>query len=272
MLNNRAKSFTVLILLLTLVSNLSVQPAFSDGSVVDKTIEQQVNPGEDNKILIISQTALNNTTAKVGETFSASLAENLVSGQEILAPKGSIISGPITRVTQPKRARMYGTITVSLNQIQTPQGETISLGERPIIVEMIPPEGKRFMERVGERTPVAMAASGTSIPLNEATDLNGGVVYAISVGASAVMGAVTGFFDPDYGKTRGRTALYRAFESTPLGSVYLATTKGEKVNVSRGDTLVVTFNKETMKIVQNQAACMRQAKTDPEPVISEADK
>ncbi|MFH0703153.1 MAG: hypothetical protein V2B14_06425 [bacterium] len=191
-------------------------------------------------ISAISMTNLSSSTAKIGECFQAKIPKNLTLKSGTTIPSDSIIYGQVIKVKKSKRFSRGGSITLTANQIQTPQGQTIPLENFKSIV--VSPYVKPLKERFLERIPIAVASSGTSIPLSAATNLNGGIVYAISLGAGVVMGAVSGIFDPDYEKTRTQTAAIRAFESTPIGGIKIAASKGKEVNLKIGDCIIFKYN------------------------------
>jgi len=208
---------------------------------------------ENKKILTLSRTNLNGLTAKVGDDFSAITEEDLVMVGKIILPSQSIICGKITQIKQPARFSKNGVIIVRANQIQTPQGQVIPVEDQNVSYSIIAPHAKTYKERALQRIPITMASTGTSIPLSQATDLNGGVVYAISTGAAVLAGAVTGALYPDYGRTMIQSSAARAFNATPFGIAAFIGRKGQDAQINTGDPLILNLNKEALAKIQNIA-------------------
>ena len=208
---------------------------------------------ENKKILTLSRTNLNGRTAKVGDDFSAITEEDLVMSGKIILPSQSIICGKITQIKQPARFSKNGVIIVRANQIQTPQGQVMPVEDQNIRYSIIAPHAKTYKERALERIPITTASTGTSIPLSQATDLNGGIVYAISTGAAVLAGAVTGALNPDYGRTRAESSAARAFNATPFGIIAFMGRKGQDAQINTGDPLILNLNKESLTKIQNIA-------------------
>ena len=102
-------------------------------------------------------------------------------------------------------------------------------------------------QRFSQQVSIRVTGYGTFIPLSEATNLNGGIIYAISVGANIAAGAVTGFFTPNIGKTRLETSAKRSFEASPIGAVYGVITTGNEAALNQGDAIVLTIDNPTLK-------------------------
>ena len=214
------------------------------------------------KVLALSRTSLCDNTAKVGDDFCAKLIENVCIEKQILIPSGSIVYGKVKKVNAPKRfINRDGFILISICEIQTPQGQRISLAGNEVDGKIISPYTKSTKVRVAQQVPIRVAAYGTSIPLSSATNLNGGVIYAIATGASMAAGAVTGFLTPDYGLSRTQTSAKRALEASPVGTAYGVITKGNEAQIGCGDGIIFNFEKASIKRIQQQyVAQMHQQK------------
>ncbi|OGH96139.1 MAG: hypothetical protein A2104_10020 [Candidatus Melainabacteria bacterium GWF2_32_7] len=209
---------------------------------------------KDNAILAISRTTLTNETTKVGDPFSAAVVEDLVVGNNIIVPSGSVLTGQVTEVREPSRRPINknGLIRISINQITTPDCQVITLEGNEVLGLAISQYAKTLRRRVVERIPTLAVTNGVSIPLNEETDLNGGVVYAISTGARMVTGFATGLVVPDPGRTRIVSAFRMAAFETPIGTAYQFLGKGYPVNINCGDSIVLNFDEPTIAKIQEQ--------------------
>jgi hypothetical protein len=68
---------------------------------------------------------LNSKTSKVGDTFTATVVDNMYSeGGELVIPDGSIINGRVTEVRQAKRGGDPGTIDVVFTSLRLPNRKT----------------------------------------------------------------------------------------------------------------------------------------------------
>jgi len=212
-------------------------------------------------ILAISRTNLDTKTAKPGDIFTAKIVENMKIGDQLLVPVDSIVCGLVTEVKKPKRYPLRnGVITLCINQIETPQGQKISLQGREVKGKIISPMEQTIKRRVIGTLPPRVASYGTTIPVGEATDFSGGVVYAIGTGASVVAGAISGFAVPDIGRSRLRSSVERAIDSTPIGAVRGFVAIGQEVGIKSGDGIMLSFDRKTIEKLQTQIAaqCVEQ--------------
>ncbi|EKE02288.1 MAG: hypothetical protein ACD_20C00402G0018 [uncultured bacterium] len=230
---------------------LSAQPELKKYELTEDVVND--------KLLAISRTYLDTKTTNIGEPFSAKVVENLIVGENIVVPSGSILTGQVIEVRRPgiRPINKNGQIKVSINQLETPDGQIISLAGREINGLVISQYAKTLQRRVVERIPTLAVTNGTSIPLNEATDLNGGVVYAISTGARAVTGFMTGLIAPEPGRTRIASAFRMGAFETPIGTAYQFLTPGYDVQINSGDSIVFSFDEPTIAKIQEQYTVAR---------------
>lgn len=260
-------SILILALLLAFGFN-NIQQANAQAPNNAQAPTQQFVIPNTNQVLALSRSSLDTATAKVGDVFQARVVESLTVGNNIIIPSGSTISGLVSKVRKPSRHYINkdGRIEISINQIQTPEGLIIPLTGRAVDGIVISPYYETLGRRVKERIPINVAASGTSIPIGEAIDdLNGGVTYAISVGAGMVGGFASGLMMPDVGRTRVQSALVRTYEATPIGTVHSLFSKGLPAEINTGEGIVLNFDRETVAKIQTQYAAQALA---PAPVTT----
>jgi hypothetical protein len=247
----RKNLLMVLVLLLILLNINFSKVCFAQNGITAQPLNQEVP--RNIPILAVSRTNLNTFTTKPGDIFTAKIAENLQVCNKLLVPAGSTVCGMVTQVKKPKRYPLRnGSITLYINQIETPQGQKISLAGNEVLGKIISPLEKTIKRKVIGTLPPRAAGYGTSIPLGKATDLNSGVVYAVSTGASVAAGAISGFAVPDIGRTRLRSSFERAIDSTPIGAVRGFVAKGQNVGIRCGDGIVLNFDRKTLNKLEFQ--------------------
>jgi len=207
---------------------------------------------KNNNVLAVSRTSLNSSTSNVGDIFSAKMVESLTIGGNEIIPSGSIVSGSVSSVKRPTRLSINGKIVISINRIETPTGQMINLQGREIRGIVLYPNTPSIRKRLALRLPVNAASYGTSIPLDKATDLNGGVIYAISQGAAIVGGAITGFIVPNKDQTRFQGSMMGAYNSSPIGSVGQVIGKGKDASINTGDPVILNFDRITVAKIDSQ--------------------
>lgn len=199
-------------------------------------------------LLAISRNDLNTCTSKDGDIFSAKIVENLIIDNNTIIPQDSIIQGVVVKVKKPKRYPLRnGELVLSIKQIQLPDGKIISFNTDEVDARVVSPLTKSIDRRFYEAAPIRAAGYGTSIPLGQATSLNGGAVYAISLGASTIIGLLTGFAVPDAGRSRIRSSIERGVDSTPFGTVRGFVAIGQDVGIEVGDGIVLNIDRETIE-------------------------
>ena len=259
---------TISALILALIININVSnPAKAQNTTLNNN-QQAVIINKNQKILALLRTNLDTKTTKKGDPVSAVLMDDVIAGQKILIPKNSVLTGQVYKVFKPKRLNMDAAIVFGINQIQTPQGQIINVTGKGTKFKIQSPYAKTIKNRIALRAPVSIASSGTSIPLDAATNLNGGVIYAISTGASIVSGFATGIFTPQLGQTRMDAAFSRAFSSSPIGGLKEISSNGKDINLKCGDGIMINFSKDLLSNLYNTVYPSKGASA-PQPAISQ---
>jgi hypothetical protein len=82
---------------------------------------------EGTAIKVRTTTPLSTKTAESGASFTASLAEPLISGDTVIAPKGAIVEGKVVESDAGGRVRGRASISVQLASLRLANGKEISL-------------------------------------------------------------------------------------------------------------------------------------------------
>jgi hypothetical protein len=206
-------------------------------------------------ILALSRNDLSTSASKQGDQFTAKIVENLIIDNNTIIPTDSIVYGTVEKVKIPKRYPLRnGELILSIQKIETPDGNKIIFDPDEVNARVISPLTKSINRRFYEAAPIRAAGYSTSIPLGQASTLNSGAVYAISVGASTVVGLITGFAVPDAGRTRFRSSIERGVDSTPIGAVRGFVAIGQDVGIDTGDGIVLNIDRESIeKFCQNNS-------------------
>lgn len=232
-----------LLLILSLCCGLT-SPVIAQGNAVPRKLD----------VLALSRSNLDNYTTKVGDPFYSRTVEDIVLNSQTVVPTGSVISGTVTDVKLPKRFPVReGKIFIALNQIQTPDGKVYDLQNQAIRGVVISPSSKNLHRRVIEAIPPRFAGYGTTIPLNRATDMNNGVIYAIGTGASAIAGAAVGFIAPGKYQTRLVSAANGFIDGTPIGPIRGFVAIGAPASIADGDGITLTLDRKTIEKLASQA-------------------
>ncbi len=185
------------------------------------------------------QTPLNLQETQVGEEFEAIASDDYVyQGMQI--PAGTRFQGEVIKQKPSRRFFRPGYFVLDVRQVTFPDGEVLTFEEdeyrNPMKKVMSEEEQQRTLKRtIIEQAPITAAGLGTSIPLRTATDLNGGVITAITYGARMATGAVIELFKKQSpaDTVPGRFA-YGAFRGTGIPAVYRFVTVADDPDLGVG--------------------------------------
>ncbi len=253
----KKRVFLAYLLLVLLVFSTPFKVLAEERSELNKTIV--VNKRQKYKSLALARNPLCSFVTCEGTCFEAKIVEDLYVGKCNAVPQGSVLRGEVSKIDKARRfPSRDGAVHVAMNELQLPNGQIINLKARKIEGIALSPYRKGYKEKFIERTPVAVAYYAISIPIGAATDIAGGAVYAIATGGAMLAGAITGFIDPDVGRSRSKTALYRAWDGTPIGTGRMIVTKGKTVDLKEGDGIIMRFEDQTLrKILESQGYTCR---------------
>lgn len=209
-------------------------------------------------LLAVSETNLDSRSTKPGDIFQAKLAEGLMIGENVAVQSGSTVYGVVTRVSQPKRIPVRNaSIILLINEIQTPDGQRIALGTKDTKGVVISPYSRTVKTQAIKGGTIRAASYGTTIPLSNASTLNGGVVYAIGIGASAVTGGIVGFLIPDVGTTRLNSSANGFINGTPIGPIRWMGSKGKIASINKGEGIILTLKRAAIEKIQAQSVALQ---------------
>ena len=232
------KTIAAMLLTLTVVTSLS--PVWAEQTLknLDRPIEVQL------------QSSLDGATTQVGQPFEAVTAEDYVYKGTSL-PAGTRVSGTVAKVKESRRFARPGYFVLDVDKVTFPDGKVVDVTGETMDVDKKAkdPDSTTFGDIVVKQLPLTAVSLGTSIPLNAATDLNGGVVFAIAMGARMVTGAVLELFDKD--NTRGPMGDigYGMLRGTGAVTAYNFLKKDEAPQLTQGETIRLYLGREKMQSV-----------------------
>jgi hypothetical protein len=197
----------------------------------------------ENLIMTRNLSKISADTAKCNDVHKFVVFNDITLCNKVIVPCGSIIEGKVVRARKNMIFRTDAFVDLVVTNIQT--GTTcINLEKTPIEMRITDYRYKGLVRRTVQRAPVVIANTATSIALNAATNMAGGVVFAITTGAGVAAGLISGFLDPDIDKSRIDGAIVRGVEGTALGTFLLTVEEGYDVKFPESCIVVMRFNEE----------------------------
>ncbi|MDX2085966.1 MAG: hypothetical protein SFZ03_11325 [Candidatus Melainabacteria bacterium] len=130
-----------------------------------------------------------------GDSVEGRLVDDFRYKNKII-PAGTKFSGHFQETEASKRYARPGFVQIKMDQIQLPSGETLSVSNSEIETRPLRhPDGMTMGQFIKRGIPLTATGAATSIPLNLATGLNGGVVAAISYGARSAFATTQEFLN-----------------------------------------------------------------------------
>jgi len=219
--------FSIFILAVFLLQNFSLG-AFAAEEKEDLILSKRLI--KENLVLTRTLTDLKSETAKPCDKLQLKTLANIDCGNKVIIPCGSLIEGKVVKVKNNFILRTDAYIDILVTNIKMASGCNICFEQDPIKLRVVEAHYKTFFRRIFQRLPVIVSGPAVSIPLSAATGLSGGVIFAITVGAQAASGFISGLIDPDIDKTRIDGAITRAVEGTPVGTFLIVVEKGFEIN------------------------------------------
>ncbi len=133
-------------------------------------------------IKIRTTTTLSTKSATSGESFMASLAEPIVDGNWVIAPKGATVYGVVAESDPGGRVKGVASLAIRLTKLETADGETIDLSTSIYATEAKSTK-KKDATKVG-------IASGVGAAIGAIAGGGKGAAIGAGVGAGAGTGAV----------------------------------------------------------------------------------
>jgi hypothetical protein len=99
-------------------------------------------------VVVRTTTALSTNTNTTGESFAATLAQPLVSGNTVIAPKGAEVEGRIAEADKGGRVKGRASIAVRLVSVTTADGERLKIATNTL-TRVAPATKKKDAMKVG---------------------------------------------------------------------------------------------------------------------------
>ncbi|OGH98501.1 MAG: hypothetical protein A2039_05385 [Candidatus Melainabacteria bacterium GWA2_34_9] len=224
------KFFLIFSIIALLSQTLSISAFAQQYSCTKADKEWSKRLIKENLVLTRTLTDLNSETAKPCDKLQLKTMDDIDCGNKVIIPCGSIIEGKVVKAKNNFILRSDAYIDFLITNIKTSSGCNICLEQDPIKLRIVDPHYKSSMKKLLERAPIFVAGPATSIPLGAATALGGGVIFAITIGAQATAGFLSGLIYPDIDKTRIDGAIIRAVEGTPVGTFRIVVERGFEIN------------------------------------------
>jgi hypothetical protein len=161
-----------------------------------------------------------------------------------MIPCGSMIEGKVVKKRNSIPLRSDAYIDILVTNIKLVSGCNICLENDPIKLRIVDPNYKTTGRRFLQRLPILVSGPAVSLPLGAASSLGGGTVFAITVGAQAAAGFLSGLIDPDIDKTRLDGAITRAVEGTPVGTFLIVTERGHEIDSPACHYITIKLDKK----------------------------
>jgi len=222
-----SKIFLVFSIVALLTQTLSVG-AFAADEKNDLILSKRLI--KENLVLTRTLADLNSETAKPCDKLQLKTLDNIDCGNKVIIPCGSILEGKVVKVRKSSIFRTNAYIDLLITNIKTNSCCNICFEKDPLKLRIVDPHYKTFIRGAFQRAPASISGTASSIVLSTATNLSGGVITAIGIGAELAAGFVSGFIDPDIDKTRVDGGIIRGVEGTPLGSILITVERGFEIN------------------------------------------
>lgn len=197
---------------------------------------------EENLILTSTASNLSTESIKPCDRVALKVLENVNYCNKVVIPCGSLIEGKVVKVKKNLMLRTDAYIDFMITNIKVSPCCNICLENDPIELRIVDPHYKGGLRRILQRAPIMVAGPAVSIPVGAATGLAGGVVFAITVGAQATAGFLSGLVDPDIDKTRIDGAITRAVEGTPIGTFLIVAETGYGIDAPACNYITIRFD------------------------------
>ncbi len=165
---------------------------------------------------VVTTSTINSMSARVGDTFTASLDENLIIDSKVVIPSGSEMIGQITYVESAGRIGKNALMDIRFNSVKLPNGERV-----PINAKILTSDESGVL-RGGKKSNIVLKATGTAAGSTAA-----GAVAGTSAGA--ILGSVAG------------GALFGTAVGGLVGVGYAMYRKGKNIILPSGTKLGVTL-------------------------------
>jgi len=173
---------------------------------------------EGTRVYLQLNTPLSTRTSSEGDTFTAVVTEPVSIGEKIVIPKGSDVTGSVSRIQRPGRLKGRAVMTLQFQSISIP-----GRGQLPIVASLI------GVDREGNR---GVNDEGTIVGEgSEGRDAGRVIVPGL---AGAGIGTLAG---------GGKGAGIGAGVGVSIGLASVFTSRGKDIEIRRGATLDISLDK-----------------------------
>ena len=173
---------------------------------------------EGTRVYLQLNTPLSTRTSSEGDTFTAVVTEPVSIGEKIVIPKGSDVTGSVSRIQRPGRFKGKAVMTLQFQSISIP-----GRGQLPIVASLI------GVDREGNR---GINDEGTIVGEgSEGRDAGRVIVPGL---AGAGIGTLAG---------GGKGAGIGAGVGVSIGLASVFTSRGKDIEIRRGATLDISLDK-----------------------------
>jgi len=173
---------------------------------------------EGTRIYLQLNTPLSTKTNSEGDTFTAVVTEPVSAGERIVIPKGSDVTGSISRIQRPGRFKGKAVLTLQFQSITIP-----GRGQVPIVASLV------GVDREGNRS------------VNEEGTIEGGGPSGRAAGRVIVPGLAGAGIGTIAGGGKG--AGIGAGVGVAIGLATVFTSRGKDIEIRRGATLDIALDK-----------------------------
>jgi len=199
---------------------------------------------DESVVLISVSSDINAQKSKVGDVYKFKILDDIVDCKKVILPKNSLIEGRVVKIKKSSFVRSDAFVDIILTGIENDIIQT-NFKNDDISIRISDYRYKTRKKKIIQRAPVYLTSYATSIALGATTEWTGGVIFALALASSLTSGFLSGYADPDSGKTRIQGAAVRGFEGTPAGTVLIMIQKGYDVNCGKNCILAITLDEKS---------------------------
>jgi hypothetical protein len=204
-------------------------------------------------LMVEVKNTLDSQSAKNGDVFEAVLPEDYQYNNTIL-PAGTRFKGTVSKSSESKRFARPGYVVLNVQEITLPSGENHQLalleGMGSAETKKINNKKARTLKRfITQSLPMQLAGMGTSIPLTAATNMAGGLVAPIALGARMAAGAAVEVAKHEPGDDRNMTdkMAYGMWRGTGVPGSYEFMTTDKQAHFEVGSRMPLRLTADAVE-------------------------
>lgn len=193
-------------------------------------------------------TTLDTQAMKEGDLFEGVLMETQTYRQQSI-PQGTLFKGHVSKTKPSKRYARAGFFELNVDEAILPSGETYTFDK-----EKFETRTKKYHHKKGitvkrlltNSLPMFAASAGTSMPLHFATNLSGGLLFPIALGARSATAMVLESAKRD-GRGVGELAAFSVFRGSGGLAAYNFFRVSQSPNFKEGQQIGLYMDPEWVK-------------------------